>query len=90
MMTAVSDDDDAWKDDLLASIKTVDCRDKPDQHLGDSTMHQTGALTLIWLTFPLADDDVLRLNILLICWHQQKLHSMESIRNGVEFQKMPF
>ena len=50
MMTAVSDDDDAWKDDLLASIKTVDCRDKPDQHLGDSTL-----LTLIRLTIVLFD-----------------------------------
>ena len=33
-------DDDICKDDLLSSIKTVDCRDKPDQQLGDSTKQQ--------------------------------------------------
>ena len=33
-------DDDICKDDLLSSIKTVDCKDKPDQQLGDSTKQQ--------------------------------------------------
>ena len=33
-------DDVICKDDLASSIKTVDCKDKPDQQLGDSTKHQ--------------------------------------------------
>ena len=33
-------DDVICKDDLPSSIKTVDCKDKPDQQLGDSTKQQ--------------------------------------------------
>ena len=33
-------DDVICKDDLASSIKTVDCKDKPDQQLGDSTKQQ--------------------------------------------------